>query len=123
MSSAGTLAKGQYSLDTLEMARRNQDFVMGFITQRDLNDAEHDEDEDFLSLTPGVQMVASGEGDNLGQQYNTPRDVIVKNGCDIIIVGRGIYGKPDQIAEKAAEYQRAGWNAYLERCAGKPVAA
>jgi orotidine-5'-phosphate decarboxylase len=111
MSSAGTLAKGQYSLDTVEMARRHQDFVIGFVTMKRIN--EHP-DEDFLSFTPGVQLAASG--DALGQQYRTPKDVILDSGCDIIIVGRGIYGDPERIEERAQEYRDAGWKAYLERC-------
>ena len=111
MSSAGSLAKGEYTQATLDMARKNQDFVMGFIAQRQMN--EH-EDEDFLVLTPGVQMKTSG--DALGQQYRTPEDVILKDGCDVIIVGRGIYGEPDSIAERAREYRDAGWKAYIQRC-------
>ena len=111
MSSAGSLAKGDYTTATLEMARKNQDFVMGFIAQRKMSERD---DEDFLVLTPGVQLEA--KGDSLGQQYRTPADVIGRDGCDVIIVGRGIYGEPDKIAETAQRYQKAGWEAYLERC-------
>lgn len=83
---------------------------MGFISQNSLTDAAH-----LLHMTPGVQGLDSGsKGDTLGQQYNTPRDVIVSKGSDIIIVGRGIYGavNPDEMAKL---YQEAGWNAYLEK--------
>ena len=111
MSSSGSLAKGEYTQATLEMARKNQDFVLGFIAQRKIS--KHD-DEDFLVLTPGVQMQTSG--DSLGQQYRTPEEVILKDGCDVIIVGRGIYGEPDRIAERAREYRDAGWKAYEQRC-------
>lgn len=111
MSSAGSLATGEYTRATLEMARRNQDFVFGFIAQRKMSESE---DEDFLVLTPGVQLQASG--DALGQQYRTPHDVIARDGCDIIIVGRGIYGNPDKIAETAKQYRDAGWKAHEERC-------
>lgn len=111
MSSAGALTRGEYTTQTVEMARRNQDFVLGFIAQRRMNERD---DEDFLVLTPGVQLIASG--DTLGQQYRTPHDVIARDGCDIIIVGRGIYGNPDQIEGKAKDYRDAGWAAYEERC-------
>lgn len=110
MSSAGSLATGEYTKKTLEMARRNQEFVMGFIAQHRMS--EHNS-EDFLVLTPGVQLAASnGE---LGQQYRTPHEVVARDGCDIIIVGRGIYSKADRIAETAREYRNAGWAAYQER--------
>ena len=111
MSSTGSLAKGQYTDDTVEMARRNQDFVFGFVAQRRMSERD---DEDFLVFTPGVQMTASG--DTLGQQYRTPRDVILKDGCDIIIVGRGIYSDLGNVKLKAEQYRDAGWQAYEERC-------
>lgn len=113
MSSAGSLAKGEYTSATLDMARRNQDFVIGFIAQRRMSERE---DEDFLIFTPGVQLAAKSTGDALGQQYRTPADVIGRDGCDVIIVGRGIYSEPDRIAETAQQYQKAGWDAYLQRC-------
>ncbi|KAJ3383728.1 orotidine 5'-phosphate decarboxylase [Lobulomyces angularis] len=111
MSSQGTLAKGQYTLDTLEMARKNMDFVIGFIGQKRLEN----EKEDFIYMTPGVNMEVTG--DTLGQQYRTPRQVILEEGLDIIIVGRGIYGSQEKniMVEKAKLYRDAGWKAYLER--------
>jgi orotidine-5'-phosphate decarboxylase len=50
----------------------------------------------------------------MGQQYRTPKQVIVDSDCDIIIVGRGIYGSGD-IVSNAKQYQKAGWDAYLEK--------
>jgi len=76
-------------------------------------------DEDFLILTPGVGLDV--KGDSMGQQYRTPQEVILGSGCDVIIVGRGIYGKDyslvDKIAGQAERYREAGWKAYLERIA------
>lgn len=112
MSSAGSLATGNYTSATIEMARRHQDFVMGFIAQRRMSEKE---DEDFLVLTPGVQM--ESKGDAMGQQYRTPQQVIEQDGCDVIIVGRGIYGQPDKIEETSRTYKAAGWEAYQRRCA------
>ena len=107
MSSAGTLAKNEYTTETLEMAKNNKDFVIGFITMRQLID-----DPCFINLTPGVQLAVGT--DNLGQQYNTPEKVIKENNSDVIIVGRGIYEAQDPIAE-AKKYRTAGWQAYLAK--------
>ncbi|KAJ3128298.1 orotidine 5'-phosphate decarboxylase [Physocladia obscura] len=113
MSSAGSLATGNYTLTALDIARRNRNFCVGFIGQRRLENGE----EDFIYMTPGVGLVAKGDG--LGQQYRTPRQVVFESGCDVIIVGRGIYGGGNT-AENCRLYREAGWNAYLERIAVKP---
>lgn len=107
MSSKGTLAKGSYTEETLKMAEANKDFVIGFIAMRQLTD-----DQCFINMTPGVQL--SQGGDNLGQQYNTPENVIGKQKSDIIIVGRGIYESANPVAE-ARKYREAGWTAYKNR--------
>ena len=114
MSSAGSLATGQYSIDAVKMAQRNRDFCIGFIGQnriKRLNDGSAVE-EDFIYMTPGVGLVA--KGDKLGQQYRTPYQVIVEGDSDIIIVGRGVYGSGD-VVENAKQYQKAGWEAYLQK--------
>ncbi len=107
MSSKGTLAKGDYTEATIAMAKEHKDFVIGFITMRQLID-----DPCFINMTPGVQLTAGG--DKLGQQYNTPENVIGKQLSDIIIVGRGIYGATDPIVE-AKKYREVGWQAYQNR--------
>lgn len=104
MSSKGTLAKESYTEKTLEMAKENKDFVIGFITMRQLAD-----DPCFINFTPGVQLQTGN--DLLGQQYNTPEKVIVENKSDIIIVGRGIYEVENPL-QQAKKYREAGWNAY-----------
>ena len=109
MSSAGNHFSPAYTHECLQQARRHKDFVMGFIAQQSLN---ADPDDNFLTLTPGVQLSAGG--DALGQQYNTPRKVIGDAGSDVIIVGRGILAAPDR-RRAALEYRRQGWAAYEER--------
>ncbi len=107
MSSQGTLAQGEYTQKTVQMALDNKDFVIGFITMSQLIDEPF-----FINFTPGVQIAKAA--DSLGQQYNTPANVIGKQKSDIIIVGRGIYAAPDPIAE-ANKYREAGWQSYLHR--------
>lgn len=111
MSSKDTLATGSYTERGVEMARYYKDFAIGFIAMR-----RPTELEDFLILTPGVGLHSKGDG--MGQQYRTPREVIYESGCDIIIVGRGIFAGVDEaqkIAENAQIYQNEGWNSYQAR--------
>ncbi|KAJ6628743.1 orotidine-5'-monophosphate decarboxylase [Mycena sp. CBHHK59/15] len=122
MSTKGSLASGSYTEAAVRMARAHRDFVVGFIAQRRMDGvgAEADDstaEEDFLILTPGVGLDVKGDG--MGQQYRTPREVILESGGDVIIVGRGIYGKDpsliESIAAQAKRYRDDGWAAYLAR--------
>ena len=123
MSTKGSLATGSYTEEAVRMARANRDFVIGFIAQQrmdgvGLREGESSPEEDFLILTPGVGLDTKGDG--MGQQYRTPREVILESGCDVIIVGRGIYGKdnaanPEAVREQAERYRAEGWKAYQER--------
>jgi len=90
------------------MARKNRDFVIGFVAGQRLSWDE--EDDSFIVTSPGVSLESSG--DALGQQYNTPDKVIRERGSDIIIVGRGVYHAADPVAA-AIKYRDAGWSAYL----------
>ncbi|KAJ7764995.1 humps family-domain-containing protein, partial [Mycena maculata] len=122
MSTKGSLATGSYTMGAVQMARAHRDFVIGFIAQHRMDGvgaspAELTAEEDFLILTPGVGLDV--RGDAMGQQYRTPHDVILESGCDVIIVGRGIYGKDaslvDSIVVQAKRYREHGWAAYLAR--------
>ena len=107
MSSAGNLAIGEYTKAAVEMAKKHQDFVIGFISQSCLID-----EPQFVHMTPGVQLSAGG--DSLGQQYLTPADVILNKGSDVVIVGRGIYQAEDPM-KVAVEFKKAAFNAYMLR--------
>ncbi|KAJ6598941.1 orotidine monophosphate decarboxylase [Mycena vulgaris] len=121
MSTKGSLASGSYTEAAVQMARAHRDFVVGFIAQRRMDgvgaEANETMEEDFLILTPGVGLDVKGDG--MGQQYRTPQEVVLQSGCDVIIVGRGIYGNdPTQvssIATQAKRYREDGWAAYLAR--------
>jgi uridine monophosphate synthetase len=105
LSSAGSLARGDYTQHTIKMAEEYSDFVIGFISQQKLS-----ENPAWIYLTPGIQQSTGKDG--LGQQYHTPEAAIAA-GSDILIVGRGIYGAHDPVAQ-AALYRQAGWQAYVQ---------
>jgi orotidine-5'-phosphate decarboxylase len=115
MTSQGSLATGEYTKRSVEIARKHPDFVMGFVATRELSaistDVKAADNEDFVVFTTGVNL--ESKGDALGQQYQTPRSAVM-SGADFIIAGRGIYGADDPV-EAARRYQKEGWDAYLER--------
>jgi orotidine-5'-phosphate decarboxylase len=117
MTSKGSLATGEYTNASIDYARKYKDFVMGFVSTRALNGlrsevaAGTEDDEDFVVFTTGVNV--SSEGDQLGQQYQTPQSAIAR-GADFIIAGRGIYAAPDPV-HAVKRYQKEGWDAYLAR--------
>jgi uridine monophosphate synthetase len=105
MSSKDNLLDENYTKKCVEMAEKNSDFVIGFIAQEKLTT-----NENFITMTPGVKIIQ--DGDDLGQQYNTPAYIIGEKKSDIIIVGRGIYEAKDPTAE-AKKYQKQAWEARL----------
>jgi len=111
MTPEGNLFDEEYAMKTVEIAKANSDFVMGFIGSSDkpetLRKIREAAGEDLMILVPGIKLAAGG--DDLGQTYNTPEKAI-QNGADVIIVGRGIIAAEDPAAE-AEKYRKAGWEA------------
>lgn len=103
MSSTGNLADAIYAEKTVEMAEQFPQFILGFISQRKLSN-----DPRWIYFTPGVQMAATA--DDLGQQYITPEQAL-RNGSDVIIVGRGILAADDPFT-MAKKYRDACWRAF-----------
>ncbi|ODV76796.1 orotidine-5'-phosphate decarboxylase [Suhomyces tanzawaensis NRRL Y-17324] len=110
LSSKGSLAYGEYTDKTIEIAKTDKEFVIGFIAQRDMGGSE--EGFDWIVMTPGVGL--DDKGDALGQQYRTV-DEVVSTGTDIIIVGRGLFGNGRDPEVEGKRYRDAGWNAYLKK--------
>lgn len=104
MSSADNLADPEYCQATIKMAQQFPEFVTGFIAQRKIST-----NPAHIHFTPGVQI--NNRSDNLGQQYNTPENVITQKGSDIIIVGRGIIAAENPAA-MAKKYREIAWQAY-----------
>ncbi|KAF2092435.1 Orotidine 5'-phosphate decarboxylase [Rhizodiscina lignyota] len=116
MSTEGNFLTGSYTSSCVEVARQHKDFVLGFIAQRSLNTQKED---NFITMTPGVSLPPPGQegkvgGDGLGQQYNSPRSVVLEKGSDVVIVGRGILNADDRSAE-AERYRQEAWTAYEAR--------
>ncbi|CAD6578202.1 MAG: orotidine 5'-phosphate decarboxylase [Alectoria sarmentosa] len=115
MSSAGNLLTQDYTSACIKAARESQDFVLGFVAQRSLNQEANDA---FLTFTPGVSLPKEGDelvrGDGKGQQYRGLEQVVGRDGVDVVIVGRGILGAMDK-GREAERYRKAAWEAYEGR--------
>ena len=109
MTPAGNLFTPEYMRQSVEIAQRYPDFVIGFIGSSDkpeiLSEMRELAGSELTIMTPGIQLAAGS--DELGQTYNTPEKSI-SNGGDVIIVGRGIY-QADDPAAAAVEYRAASW--------------
>lgn len=124
MSSEGNLMTANYTSACVSAARLHSEFVLGFISQHSLNSSTEDA---FLNFTPGVILPPKdvegidgidsskgNRGDGLGQRWRSPREVIIDEGADVIIVGRGIITAKERWKE-AERYRSAAWEAYEER--------
>ncbi|XP_049869120.1 uridine 5'-monophosphate synthase-like [Pectinophora gossypiella] len=112
MSCEGNLITPEYSVATVKMAEKYPDLITGFVCQK----KDTFSNPGLIQLTPGVQLENSK--DDLGQIYNTPEKVVVENGGDVMVVGRGIVAaKSPEI--QAVIYKDALWKCYLKRVSGK----
>lgn len=119
MTTKGSLAVGDYTRASVEIARKHKEHVLGFVATKQLGTVDDQSgqawpDEDFVIFTTGISV--SSKGDALGQQYQTPTRAM-ERGADFLIVGRGIYSGPDQVASARA-LREEGWAAYLSRLTG-----
>ena len=114
MTSKGSMATGDYTRESVRIARKYAKSVIGFVATTELSSfaARHDGDsEDLVVFTTGVNLAS--KGDALGQQYQTPTTAM-QGGSDFLIIGRGIYAAADPLSAMK-KYQEAGWEGYLQR--------
>lgn len=107
MSSAGHLMNTDYQAACRHMAQACTPQVIGLISQKGWP-----ESPEFLTCTPGVHLKA--QPGNWGQCYRTPEHAILRDRCDVIIVGNGITSDP-QPKEAARRFQEAAWQAWTAR--------
>ncbi|CAH2106640.1 unnamed protein product [Euphydryas editha] len=112
MSSEGNLITPDYTEATVKMAAKYPELITGFVCQK----KDTFKDPGLIQLTPGVQLESSK--DELGQVYNTPEKVILENGADVIVVGRGIVAAKNPESQ-AIIYKDTLWRCYMKRVSGK----
>ncbi|MCJ1467043.1 orotidine 5'-phosphate decarboxylase [Pseudocyphellaria aurata] len=116
MSSQGNLITPEYTSSCVSAARVPSDFVIGYISQHALKSGPKNVS---LTFAPGVYLPPEGEDeisedDGSGQRGRSPREAVVEDGADIIIVGRGVLEANDP-REEAERYRKKAWEAYEER--------
>jgi uridine monophosphate synthetase len=115
MSSKGNLLNETYTRKCFEAAKKNPQWVAGFIghgtSVEDIKRFKAKFPGNQLLMMPGVKKEAGS--DAMGQQYITIEQAVI-GGADCIIVGRGIL-KADDPAAEARLYRERAWKAYTER--------
>lgn len=101
MSSTNSLTLGS------SLAGENEKNVGAIVCQIRWDD-NIDAGDGFVYMTPGVHLNRTTDG--LDQNYRDCVAAIERDGCDAIIVGRGISEAPD-VVEAAKSYQTAAWDA------------
>ncbi|KAH8291776.1 hypothetical protein KR054_000428 [Drosophila jambulina] len=112
MSASGNLIDAKYKESSNKIATEGADvdFVAGVVCQS----SDAFAFPGLLQLTPGVKIDESV--DKLGQQYQTPENVVKERGADIGVVGRGIL-KATNPEQAAQTYRDRLWAAYKDRVA------
>ena len=115
MSSKGNLLNETYTRKCFEAAKKNPQWVAGFIghgnSVEDIKRFKAKFPGSELLMMPGVKKKAGS--DAMGQQYITIEQAI-GGGADCIIVGRGIL-TADYPGKEAKLYRERAWKAYQER--------
>ncbi len=115
MSSKGNLLNETYTRKCFEAAKKNPQWVAGFIghgnSVEDIKRFKAKFPGSELLMMPGVKKEKGS--DAMGQQYITIEDA-VGGGADCIIVGRGILQADDPGVE-AKLYRERAWKAYEKR--------
>ena len=105
--STQNLINDDYKNNVMDYTQQYRKDVVGLITQK-----RQDGDDSILYFTPGINYDV--QNDKKDQNYRDPEQAILKDNCDIIIVGRGIIQANDP--KKTAEiYKFLGWNAYQKK--------
>jgi len=115
MSSKGNLLNETYTRKCFEAAKKNPQWVAGFIghgnSVEDIKRFKAKFPGSELLMMPGVKKEKGS--DAMGQQYITIEEA-VGGGADCIIVGRGIL-KADDPGKEAKLYKERAWKAYEKR--------
>lgn len=105
--STQNLINDDYKNNVMDYTQQYRKDVVGLITQK-----RQDGDDSILYFTPGINYDV--QNDKKDQNYRDPEQAILKDNCDVIIVGRGIIQANDP--KKTAEiYKFLGWNAYQKK--------
>lgn len=107
VSTRDNLLDARYTEQCVEMGKMYSDSVVGFICQKRV-----DNDDGFVYMTPGVKI--NSNGDDKDQRYREPKEAIIRDNCDVIIVGRGIT-QSDNPEEAAVIYARESFESYLNK--------
>lgn len=104
LSNQNNLIDSNYEQNTLALAKKYPEQVIGFICQNQISE------DSFLHFTPGVNRHMTQDSND--QRYVSPEKAIQK-GTDIIIVGRGITQNQD-IKLECQIYKNICWDLYIK---------
>lgn len=106
-SSANNLFTPVYTDNCINISKKYNRNVTGLICQKRLTD-----DDRFVYATPGVSLTE--KSDNSDQRYRTIRDAIIRDNCDVVIVGRSIVASSD-VKNTALLYAVEAYKCYTEK--------
>lgn len=108
-SSVDNLFSPTFAHKCMDIAYKNDETVSGIICQRRVS-----LDNRFVYMTPGVHLSATTDGSD--QKYRSPSDAIIRDDCDVIIVGRGITHLPlNQIEQESKRYASKAYQCYQQK--------